>query len=186
LRGSFWAALVAAVVMVALGGSGCVQGPAEQTVSGERSVPTTTSSAATASASASAALSGDSAAARGRIDVWMKPSTDLRGRRLHVSSATSLMDGSVVHWEVGRNSSSRQWDVHQSGTATVADGSFRFSADTRNVPGRKLYVFLMFSTRGQSKAVIERYGDTGQYVTGNHLEGHGEYRTIEYWVGVSR
>jgi hypothetical protein len=44
----------------------------------------------------------------------------------------------------------------------------------------------MFSTRGQPTAVIERYGDTGQYVTGDHIEGYGDYRTIEYWVGVSR
>jgi hypothetical protein len=77
-------------------------------------------------------------------------------------------------------------DVHQSGPATVADGSFRFSADVKSIPGRQLHVFLMFSTRGQPKAVIERYGNTGQYVTGDHLEGHGDYRTIEYWVDVSR
>jgi hypothetical protein len=77
-------------------------------VSGERSVPTTTSSVATASASASTSPSSDSAAAHERINVCMKPKTDLRGRRLHVSSATSLMDGSVVQWEVGRNSSPGQ------------------------------------------------------------------------------
>jgi hypothetical protein len=77
-------------------------------------------------------------------------------------------------------------DVRQSGTAIVAGGSFRFSADVKSIPGRKLHVFLMFSTRGQPKAVTERYGQTGQYVTGDHLEGHGDYRTIEYWVGVSR
>jgi len=143
--------------------------------------------ATTASVDASAVAPATSAPSNKRVRVWMKPQARLNGDSLTVAVKTNLIDGSRVQWEVGPLRGDQQWDVYRTGDAAVDDGAFRLKTSVASVPGRKLYVFLVFSTaNSQPTEVIQKYGEFGWNLRGDHRNGHGDYQTIEYWVTVPR
>ena len=127
-----------------------------------------------------------STGASGPVRVGIDARTKLRGGVLTVFGTTKLVDASAIRWEVGRARPGEVWEVRRSGKATVEGGRFSFRTDVSSIPGSILYVFVTFSTYGQPQAVRTRYGDVGENLRGSHIERHGDYRTLEYWLKVKR
>lgn len=123
------------------------------------------------------------------IRVAMAPKAELRGNVLAVSGTTSLLDGSVISWKMGRDRGEGVWDTYLSGETEVRGGQFSFQANVDSIPGDKLYallVFSFFSSVNQPEQVREKYGERGQNLEGDHVHFHGDYRVLEYWLPVAR
>ncbi len=121
--------------------------------------------------------------------VTLAPKAELRGNVLAVSGATSLLDGSVISWNIGRDRGEGAWDTYLSGVTEVRAGQFSFQADVDSIPGDKLYawlVFSFFSSANQPEQVREKYGERGQNLEGDHVHFYGDYRALEYWLPVAR
>jgi hypothetical protein len=173
MRRRLCAGAKAALLGVLLSAAGC-SGPA---------VPPTVLSPSPAVTGTPAPVSVESTVP---VRVSIAPRARLRGNTLTVSGTADLIDESVIAWEVGRARSEDQWDTYRSGKAVVKGGRFSFKANVKSIPGRKLYAFLLFGTDGQPVQVRARYGEFGQNLRGSHQNFHGDYRTLEYWLGVSR
>lgn len=117
--------------------------------------------------------------------VRVKPTAKVSEGFLTASASTNLMDGAFMSWQVGTGAGDN-WRVRRAGKATVVRGRISFRTDVRARADSKLYLFLTFTTYGQSPVVKARYGETGQNLRGDHLQMHGDYRTLEYWVTVAR
>lgn len=123
------------------------------------------------------------------VTVAMAPKAELRGNVLAVSGTTSLLDGSVISWEMGRDRGGGLWDTYLSGEAEVRGGEFSFQANVDSIPGNKLYALLkfsFFSSVNQPEQVREKYGERGQNMKGDHVHFYGDYRVLEYWLPVTR
>jgi hypothetical protein len=183
-------AVCATLVLVAFAAAGCGRLQSPPSASPQRSSPssvtTTSTSASATGVQAQTPRAATSFAVTSPVRVWMTPRVVLRGNALTVAVRTNLIDGSGVHWEVGRARSVDEWSDYRSGVATVHAGQFSIATDVRAIPGRKLYVFLDFITVKQPPEAMDLYGLIGQNLRGDHIEKSGDYSHLSYWVGVKR
>jgi len=150
------------------------------------SAATSLDAAATTTVWSSASSPTASVTSTGTVRVRIVPKVTVHNGVLSLTGTTSLIDGAVIHWEVGRAKPNDQWVVDRSGDAVVQGGRFSLRTNVRSVPGKTLYAYLLFTTYGQPEAVRALYGETGGHMRNDHDVMRGDYRRLEYWVKARR
>jgi hypothetical protein len=172
------------LISILAGASACSgSGTSASTVS-----PSSVSTAPPSSVADSQTPTTVGAAPRSPVTVTMVPKAELSGNVLTVSGTTSLIDGSVLSWKMGRDEGERP--EYLSGETVVQDGRFSFEANVESIPGDNLYALLSLSflpPTNQPEQVLEKYGELGQNLEeGDHVHRGGDYRSLEYLLSVTR
>lgn len=107
-------------------------------------------------------------------------------RALSVEGRATVPDGGVVSWQVTH---ALHPSFCEDGVAEVADGRFAVTLDASEWPRGGVELWLAFQTvpatgASQPDAVIARYGQKGEHMTGDQVVDVGVLRRAELVVTV--
>ena len=107
-------------------------------------------------------------------------------RVLWIEGKTDLPDGAQINYrlthEIAQTSPSEDWpaaNLIESGRVTVREGQYWTRVNTLNWPRGEVEVILQFPLPPQPEEVVLRYGEFGEYLTGQHVIDLGGMQAVE-------
>ena len=107
-------------------------------------------------------------------------------RVLWIEGDTDLPDGALVNYsathELARSAPTAEWPARNlidSGRATVQGGQYWTRINTLNWPPGEVVVLVQFPLPPQPPDVDTRYGEFGEYLTGENVTDLGDMKALE-------
>lgn len=107
-------------------------------------------------------------------------------RVLWVEGDTDLPDGAYVNYrvthELARTSPLEDWpatNLIESGRGAVKDGAYWAKINTLRWPSGTVRILVQFPLPPQPQAVVDRYGEFGEHLTGAHVTELNGMKAVE-------
>ena len=130
--------------------------------------------------------SGQGAVSGGTESVELTVGHRSEWRVLWVEGKTNLPDGAYVNYrvthELARTSPLEDWpatNLIESGRGAVKDGAYWAKINTLRWPSGTVRILVQFPLPPQPQAVVDRYGEFGEHLTGAHVTELNGMKAVE-------